>query len=667
MFEAIDHDILHLEELIIPTLWPCERDALRPPEIMAVSEWANRSILLLPETSREPGPYRWQRTPYVKAVIDMYAHPDIRHIVLKWATQVAKTTAIYNILGYIIDQDPYPTLIMYPSDDESKLISRTRIQPMIEKSPVLRTRIPADRSKYQLLEMHFPGMVLYMASGNSVTSLAQRPVRNLLRDEVNKYPAAIGDHGDPMDLSEERLKGFQDIRKVIDVSSPTTEQGNITRQENSCQVVLGYYVPCPSCGRLQMFEWAQIKFDNDHDLEKAVRIARAKASAYYECKHCEARINDQDKEWMLAIENGAGWYMIADEDPGEIDDDSIGSTFAALKEMDITVESVAFRLSSIYSPWITFGDVAEKFLQAHLSDVDRFDKLRSFNNDWLGQEWTDVVEQKTQSEILNLKCELLPLIVPKDAVAITCGIDHQKKGLYYSVWAWAPDLTRWMIEYGLLTWDMLFDFIYMNTYQIEGNRGQRKIWRAGIDTGGTETEDGSMTAQVYRWIARFGGNTVFALKGANRELDSKVKMDIIGKIPGTKEIIPGSGIRLWKIDTAYFKDLFASQLQIPHPDPGCVYLHKDTQNDFAHQLASEVKRRNKKGRYQWVRVRGQNHHLDTSIYAGCLVDPMFLGGLRVVSRLAGQQPQVQMPNQGQQDRPEASRTTHRSERKGGWW
>ncbi len=49
-------------------LWPCEIAALDPPDETSVSEWANANIVLLPESSpREPGPYRWQRTPYCSA------------------------------------------------------------------------------------------------------------------------------------------------------------------------------------------------------------------------------------------------------------------------------------------------------------------------------------------------------------------------------------------------------------------------------------------------------------------------------------------------------------------------------------------------------------------------------------------------------------------------
>ncbi|HPS93730.1 MAG TPA: phage terminase large subunit family protein [Deltaproteobacteria bacterium] len=645
------------DDLLIPSFWACEREALSPPEDLDVSEWANRNIVLLPESSREPGPYRWQRTPYAKGILDIYRRPSVRHMVLKTSTQVGKTQILYDILGYIIDQDPYPTMLMYPSDAECRVISRSRVQPMIDASEALRARKPADPKRYQLTEMYFPGMVLYLSSGSSVTDMAQRPVRNLLRDEVNKYPPAIGEHGNPMDLSEERLKSFQDIRKIIDVSSPTDDEGAITLQEEKCQVILGYFVPCPHCGHLQLLEWEQVKFDDRKDIEDVKeRTSIAKASARLQCPHCSGEIRDRHKEWMLSPANGAGWYDIAGKwtspaDRSSLHADPIDALFDAFAEAGIPLERVAFRLNSMYSPWITYGDVVEKFLSAHLSAFDRYDKLRSFTNDWLAREYVSVVEKKTEPAILKLKSELEPLIVPKAALALTAGIDCQKHDFYFTVWAWERNLTRWLIHYGrLFSFDQVKDLVYTNTYQREDGGHPLGIWRAGLDTGGgkgAEPADGSMTYQAYRFLAQYGGGTIFGVKGATRDTLHKMKPSIIGTFPGTQKPIPGGGIALWTVDTDYYKDIFHAALDEPAGAPGCVYLHKDTGSDFAGQISSEEKRRGKSGRAKWVHVHGQNHYLDATIYATFLTDPMCIGGLGVFPDPALQAEQGKKPGPGE--------------------
>lgn len=170
-------------------------------------------------------------------------------------------------------------------------------------------------------------MVLHIVGSNSAAPLAQKPVRNLFRDEVNKWPKHIAGHGDPLDLSAERFKSFFDIRKIVDVSSPTGEAGNITKLEAGCQVIIKYFVPCPFCKRLQTLEWEQIKFENNRELEKVKRIAIAKQTAHYECKFCQSAVDDSLKEWMLAPENGAGWFDMEIAEP-EPTSDPIGYLFA---------------------------------------------------------------------------------------------------------------------------------------------------------------------------------------------------------------------------------------------------------------------------------------------------------------------------------------------------
>ncbi|MFZ7127715.1 MAG: terminase gpA endonuclease subunit [Desulfobacterales bacterium] len=612
-------------------LWPCEQAALRPPETLSVSDWCNANIRLMPEYSREPGLYRWQRTPYARDILDLYARPTIHQIVLKWATQLGKTQNLYNILAYSIHQDPFTTLLVYPTDDQGREVSRTRIQPMIEACPALKAKKPADPRQYQLTEMAFPGMVLHIAGSNSPTPLSQKPCRNIFRDEVNKWPPTIKDHGDPMDLSEERFKSFFDIRKVVDVSSPTTESGNITKQEARCQVVLKYFVPCPHCRRLQTLEWAQIKFDDDKTLGKIQRIHHAKKTAVYECRFCSEHIDDSYKDWLLSPENGAGWFDMSIAEP-ERSDEPIQDLFDAFRDEGMELESVAARLSSLYSPWLRWGDIAGKFLEAHLSDFKRYDKLRAFTNDWLGEEWKDVVEEKSESDILKLRCEYPPLVVPAAAIALTAGIDCQKSGFYFVVRAWARDSTSWLIRYGfLLTWADITRLVYEDTYEIEGGEERAKIWRAAVDTGGGEGEgDRSMTEEAYRWIAQYGRNTAVGVKGSAREMIGKMKLTTIGNLPGRPNALIPGGVRLWIVDTAYFKDVFHARMQIKAGDPGACYLHAETAEDYARQITAEEKRRGKDGRYVWQHVRGQNHYLDAEVYAAAMVDPVCYGGLGVL-------------------------------------
>jgi phage terminase large subunit GpA-like protein len=54
------------------------RDGLRPDPSLTVSEWADRHRLLSPRASAEPGRYRTERTPYIRAITDALSPTDRR-------------------------------------------------------------------------------------------------------------------------------------------------------------------------------------------------------------------------------------------------------------------------------------------------------------------------------------------------------------------------------------------------------------------------------------------------------------------------------------------------------------------------------------------------------------------------------------------------------------
>src|SRR3990172_2950135 len=63
------------------------RDGLLPDPALTVSEWADRHRVLSPRASAEPGRYRTDRTPYMRAIADALSpsHPARRIVVMKSA------------------------------------------------------------------------------------------------------------------------------------------------------------------------------------------------------------------------------------------------------------------------------------------------------------------------------------------------------------------------------------------------------------------------------------------------------------------------------------------------------------------------------------------------------------------------------------------------------
>ena len=579
------------------------REAWRPPENLTVSQWAERYRILKAETSSEPGEWRNRRTPYLVGIMDAFSDPYIEKIVFNKGSQIGGTEALFNMLGYAIHQDPAPALVVMPTLELARYVSRKRIQPMIEGCPELRARKPANEDDFNTLEMLLPGMVLTMAGANSPASLASRPCRYVFLDEVNKFPRFTGQEADPISLATERQKTFWN-RKTVVTSTPTTEDGQITREMATCDVIFDYWVPCPHCGAMQILLFEQIKWPRELDRSDPNFAARVRELATYECEACGETIQDFQRPTML----GHGEWR-------------------PRQKGKISPRSVGFHLPSFYSPWLTWGDMAEVFVKSK----DFPEKLMNVVNSWWAQPWIPRVSSVEDEDLEAAKTELPAQTVPQEAVALTCFVDVQKYGRWFAVRAWAKDFTSWLIHYGLLgSWYEVEELLFETAYPVDGSEDTMRIWRAAVDTGGGRSDDGiSMTEDTYLWLRRNAigrGCMVWATKGASGQLSGKISVGKpLDKTPSGKPI-PG-GLQIIQLDTGKLKDSFHYRLDLARQGmPQGAYLHAETDQVYFKQIMAEEKRVDRRGIHQWVQVSKDNHLLDCECGNLILADPEWPGG-----------------------------------------
>src|SRR5664280_2857410 len=89
--------------------------ALAPPPTLTVSEWADRERRLSPEASAEPGQWETSRAEYLRGVMDSLSDPTVTLVVVAKGSQIGYTEALNNVLGFYIDQDPAPVLVIQPT------------------------------------------------------------------------------------------------------------------------------------------------------------------------------------------------------------------------------------------------------------------------------------------------------------------------------------------------------------------------------------------------------------------------------------------------------------------------------------------------------------------------------------------------------------------------
>jgi YgiT-type zinc finger domain-containing protein len=511
--------------------------------------------------------------------MDRFTDPLIEKIVLCFGAQLGKTETELNMIGYALDQTSFPTMMVYPTDTIAKFASDKRVQPMIKSVKSISDKFD-ENSK--LLELDFNnGNYMVLVGANSPSGLSSRSIKYLFFDEIDKYPAFAGKEADPIKLATERTKTFVD-KKIVMVSTPTIESGNIWQAFMSANERRQYYVPCPHCGVSQTLKFKQIKWPEEHN-DNADMI---RDTAYYECEHCGERIYDKHKMEMLRR--------------GE---------WRAVNESQSKVRSVSYHLSSIYSPWVTFGDVAYEFKNSK----DTPATLMNFINSWLAEPWRSSKTKSTQN--LEFTQSSYPCgVVPDKAVLLIASVDVQLDHFWWEVRAYAPGVKSYLIDYGQAsTWEDLEEIIINREYPSEYGE-PRQVMKAGIDSG-------FRTDEVYQFCSRFP-EVCIPVKGSSNHSTMAAPYTMTSIEKGVV-----GGLKLYVLNTDYWKDFIFARMIRPADEVGTIHLYKDCPQEYSDHLRSEEKQeiRNVKTgavTVQWKPLTSHpvNHLLDTCTYNAAVAD-----------------------------------------------
>jgi len=635
--------ILSIPGRIEHTYRPVEAELkiLRKHKKIPVSRWAERYRVVT--MSVLPGKWKNEVTPYLAGIMDASFFPSVQAVILCASPQVGKTEAVLNCLGYAIDRDPGPALCVYPDELTARENNQDRIQPMISHSPRLRGYMTALQDDSTLLKISLQHMPIYMAWARSAARLANKPIRYVIFDEVDKYPDTAGKREtDPISLGEARTATYRHSRKIWKISTPTVETGNIWRaMTTEAQAIFDFWVACPACGNLQKMTFGRIRWPHEsdpgpdgkcHSLDP--ETIQAEKLAWYECESCDARWNDYERD--LAVRAGRWRERVKAAPEGETAPAPLDMTDYLKERRPV---KIGFHLPSWLSPFVSLSESAAAFLRGR-TDINLF---KNFQNKHAAEPWRLIVTSKDEDEVLAARCELAPQTVPAAAVALTCGLDVQQDGFWFVVRAWAPELTSWLIHYGFLAdWADVERLLYETAYPGEAGKVFR-IFRACVDTGGGKKyENMTMTEETYFWLLKNrgrGGLALWGTKGASSPLPTMLSVgaEILSTPAGKK--LPGA-LRLLSVDTAKAKDQFHYRLQLASdPEtrslPGGAFLHSATGQDYAAQILAEEKQVTERLREEWVNPHQRpNHLLDAEVLAAACVEMEFPGGgLRLLAEI----------------------------------
>jgi len=587
----------------------------------------------------------------MRTVMDAFGIDGIEEISVIAPTQAGKTDSLLNVCGYWAMQDPGTTLIVEPNEDLASELSKDRVDDMINHCDALLEQLSDDPSDTTRKKKTFKSMTVYFGWAGLATSLASRPCRRVLFDEVDKYSKWTGEEASPLKLGKERTNTFIDSGRLIGyLSTPTTTTGYITTQEAQAKARFRFLVACPLCGHKQRFVLEQIRFGDDHDPDTV------ESASWYECEACQGRITEDQR--MDMVRRG-DWYEIRQKD---------GETIYGLEFHEhirrFRPKTVGFQFNRINTPWFGFGRVAAEFLRSKNIPED----LMNFKNSWLAEAWVERGETKKEDELAMNRIVIPPVVCPQNTVALTCGVDPGQGGFWYVVLAWNDLFSPHLVQCGfLLDFDAVRRLWFENAYQVKNLSYPIKIWRRGMDTGGSKYggDAGTMTAAAYEFLRTCDDGFTFGTKGQETSKSgNNMSLKRIDSMPGPKGQPISGGLPVWFLRPSYFKNLIHMRLNVKEGDPGRFTFNESigADSDYIKHLRGEEKRKDRKtGKWEWV-ATGPNHLFDATVIAFALADPECFGGVRVLESL----PKEDIPEEAMEEEEHKSDWITGASRKGGW-
>jgi len=550
---------------------------LNLPEPLSVSEHSSRYRYLSSESSSSPG--KFVPLPFQIEPMDSAGREDVQSWCLMWSSQTAgKTEVIGNICFYHMEHEPSPILIVQPTVDMAEAWSKDRLAPMIRDCPRLKGKLFDVKSRDSgntILHKVFPGGHISAVGANAPAGLAGRPVRVVICDEVDRYPASAGTEGDPVALAQKRAEAFPDAIFLL-TSTPTIKGASRIEAEFNLSDKRYWFVACPHCKHEQTLQWGQVRWPKDQPEE-----------AQYQCVECDMAWTEHAR--LDAITAGK-WVATA--------------PFKGKR---------GYHLNGLYCLFKPHKGFRNRLHEAAVGFIDATAKgegtLRVWTNTFLAETW-EVAGEQPEPEPLLKRCEAYGPGLPAEVLVLTAGIDVQHDRLEAEVVGWGMGEESRGIATGVSlanqdgdeVWQSVENFL---TQEWEHPSGSKlRVAAACFDSGTKPKAVYTFTKprQVRRWYSVKGSAV------ANAPLVARPK----------KSSIKRATLLMIGTDTA--KEILYGRMAIAEPGPRYMHFpigYGYTEEFFKGLTAEKITTIYKRGfpSRVWVKVRARNEPLDCRVYS----------------------------------------------------
>lgn len=571
---------------------------MTPPDDLTVTQWAEAKRRLSAESAAEPGPWRTERTPYLREPMDAFTDPKVRHIVMVAASQVGKSEFLNNCIGYIIDEDPGSILFIHPTTIGAQEYSKLRIAPMLRDSPALRQKIAAPKSRDShntILQKAYPGGILTMCGSTEAHALASKPIRYVFGDERDRWATSAGNEGDPWDLAMARQTTFYNA-KAVEVSTTTIKNASAIEAAYYTGTMERWNSKCPHCGEYHEIRWSDIRFEYDEIIVSHKKTYKVK-KVYYTCPGCgcistEAEMKRAPAKWIA-------------ENP-----EAYGQG------------TRSFWLNAFVSQWASWESIVLKYLNA----LGSTKKMQVVFNTCFGEPWEDRGDIEDEDSLLARREDYgkdkngEPVELPPGVLVLTAGVDTQDDRMEYEIVGHGFFGETWGIEKGIVmgrpdddaTWNKLDEVVFDRVMRFENGVGLR-VSMSFVDEGGHFTQ--SVRAQCNARISK----KVFCIKGMPGQDKPYISPPKKQKI-FVNQIAVGTCWQ-YQLGVDSGKEIIMDNLRVQ--TPGQKYCHFPKRDDYGSAyfagLLSETKvyDPNKKQPWSWKKIPGheRNEPLDCRNYA----------------------------------------------------
>lgn len=542
-------------------------DCLKPRRTESMADWLRMYFY-----SHIGQAFSEQQSPWVTApqgpcwAVDSI---QFRTIWLQWAARMFKTNFGLGMLMRSMDQRPEETMFATPDETNCKSVFG-RFWKMIEHCPRLRNQAPLSvrQSKTQI---KLKRSVCHGAWPRGKSRLADKSIRVGLGNEIDKwFDESTSTEGDPIARFRKRAAEYPD-RKIVLESTPSITGRSSVESGRLQSTNHRYHVPCPHCFKFQTIEFGDgsgpgmIHYDKDENGNTSRDLARR--TAHYVCLHCESRIDDIHRPWMMnhGVWVPAGCAVDHEKamDARNLPPDDMSWLIGTPLNWGSDYGS---QISVFYALFHGWGDIVDDFL----GKCKKPKQLQQWVNEDKGETWAPRRSKSTPEKVgERLAGTSERGVVPPGMRFLTVTIDRQAADggfVKYIVLAHGEQERSALIDYGFgSTLADIWEPVVRRQYK-------RADGRAAMTPILSAADSGWDTKATYDFCNSRKG--IFACKGEG---------DMGGKPYRLGEIERGEneGQLLFGVNTDYWETELQARLEERLPsEPGSLVLFKDAAKDI---------------------------------------------------------------------------------------